>query len=90
MMVSMVTSVSDQREKVVATRKYISCPYCRDHQSHVTPRRWWDYLLRLPQILLGKVCRRCEHCLRRFWVSRDEVPRGEEPDVAPRIAPNRW
>jgi hypothetical protein len=70
--------------------KYISCPYCRDHQSHVTSRRWWDYFLAFPQLLLGKISRRCEHCRRRFWVARDEVARGEDKDLEPRIAPHRW
>jgi len=86
----MVSEVSNQSEQAVTIRKYISCPYCKDHQSHVTPRRWWDYILSMPQILMGRICRRCEHCLRRFWVSRDAIARGEDKDLTPRIAPNRW
>ena len=69
---------------------YIYCPHCRDHQSHVTARRWYDYILNLPQILMRRIPRRCEHCFRRFWVKRGAIARGEEKDLRPSIEPNRW
>ena len=74
----------EEGEQTVSTREYVVCPYCRDHQNHVTERRWWDYIFRFPEMLMGKVPRRCEHCYRRFWVDPNALALGEEPRSARR------
>jgi hypothetical protein len=62
----------------MAREHVIQCPYCLDERNGRSGRKWWDYFVSGPWMLLGYTPRRCEHCYGRFWISPRLLKRNQE------------